>query len=119
MLDCLSVYATEGPVEEQNRKAYDYMPFSLEKIASLRENIGDEESLVSYIFPIVRYHGRIWDLTVRDFTYLFSNKKYALKGYAYSDKQVENLPELNMNKVLHKKIRINEKNKSYLMKMKT
>lgn len=117
VLDCLSVYASEGPGEEQNRKAYDYMPLSVDKIASLKENIGPEESLVSYIFPIVRYHGRIWDLTVRDFTYLFSDRKYPLKGYAFSEQQVENLPELNMEVVLHENIEISEKNKSYLMKI--
>lgn len=115
--DCLSVYATQGPGEEQNRKAYDYMPFSMEKIRSLRENIGTDESMVSYIFPIVRYHGRVWDLSVRDFTYLFSDKKYPLKGYAYSQKQVENLPELNMEAVIHENLLVNEKNRSYLIKI--
>ena len=117
VLDCLSVYATEGPGEEQNRKAYDYMPLSVEKIASLRENIGEEENVASYVFPISRYHGRIWDLTVRDFTYLFSDRAYALKGYAFSNKQVENLPELNMEVVLHTNIEINEKNQTYLRKI--
>ena len=117
VLDCLSVYAAEGPGEEQNRKAYDYMPLSVEKIASLRENIGEDESVASYIFPIIRYHGRIWDLKVRDFTYLFSDRDYPLKGYAFSKQQVENLPELNMDVVLHENIEISEKNKNYLMKI--
>lgn len=117
VLDCLSVYATEGPGEEQNRKAYDYMPLSVEKIASLKANIGEEESVASYIFPIIRYHGRIWDLKVRDFTYLFANRDYPLKGYAFSKQQVENLPELNMDVVLHENIEICEKNKNYLMKI--
>jgi len=118
VLDCLSVYASDSPQEEQNRKAYDYMPLSVEKVTSLKANIGEEESLVSYLFPLMRYHGRVWELGRRDFTYLISDKHYPLKGYAYSDKRVENLPRLNMDVVLHKGIEINQENELYLSKIK-
>lgn len=119
VLDCLSMFAVGSPGEEQNRKAYDYMKLSKEKLESLQEIIGEEESLASYIFPIVRYHGRIWELTGRDFTYLFDDKHYPLKGYAYSEEIVEGLPELNMDVVRHEGISIDAWNKEYLEKIKT
>ena len=118
VLDCLSVYATGSPEEEQNRKAYDYMPLTREKVASLKENMGEGESLVSYLFPLVRYHGRIWELSGRDFTYLGADRHYPLKGYAYSDKTADGLPTLNMDVVLHEGIRMDERNITYLEKIK-
>lgn len=117
VLECLGAYLTGPPGEEQSRKAYDYMPLSREKLVSIKETMGQEESLVSYIFPLVRYHGRIWDLGIRDFTYLFSDKHYPLKGYAYSDRVAANLPHLNMDLVLHEGIQIGQQNQEYLLKI--
>lgn len=117
VLECLGLYLSGNPEEEQSRKAYDYMPLSIEKIASVRRTAGEEESLVSYIFPIIRYHGRIWDLKKRDVTYLFSGKHYPLKGYAYSAKTALDLPHLNMDVVLHEGIQMEEKNIEYFQKI--
>ncbi|MBO6015059.1 MAG: hypothetical protein J6P60_00530, partial [Lachnospiraceae bacterium] len=103
-----------SPQEEQNRKAYDYMPLSKEKIVSLGENIAKEESLVSYIFPILRYHARVWELEGKDFAYLFADRHYPLKGYAYSDKTAQGLPRFDMNAVVHQGIAIAPENREYM-----
>lgn len=118
VLECLNIFATGNPTEEQNRKAFDYMKLSKQKIESLKTVISEEESLSSYIFPIIRYHGRIWELSARDFTYLFADKHYPLKGYAYSDKQAENLPSFDMEAVVHENLSVSETNRLYMDKIK-
>jgi hypothetical protein len=66
--------------EDRNRKALDYMKFSMTKIHAVQASLTDEESFISYLFPLFRYHSR-WDsLTQEDFTQLTANKHYFAKG---------------------------------------
>lgn len=117
VLDALGLFYEGIGEEEQNRKAYDYMKLSKEKIESLRVAMGEEESILSYIFPVARYHARYSSLTARDFVYPFLDKHYSLKGYAFSDTVAEGLPDFNMEGIVHEGIAIKEENKDYFQKI--
>ena len=77
-------FSDESPNDEnRNRKALDYMKFSKEKIDAIRESIKGcpDETMISYIFPFIRYHERWNSLTSEDFSYFTSEKKSYMHGY--------------------------------------
>jgi hypothetical protein len=41
----------------------------------------DEEKFLDYVFPILRYHSRITQLTKSDFTYFFDKRRVTHNGY--------------------------------------
>ncbi|MCD8027167.1 MAG: hypothetical protein LUF02_00555 [Erysipelotrichaceae bacterium] len=61
--------------EAYNRMVLDDMPLSLTKINAILASMTEEESLLSYIFPILRYHSRWSELTSDDFYYLLNEEK--------------------------------------------
>lgn len=81
------VYTVFGSVydkvekEEYNRLLFDGMKNSVYKTASIRESLTEGESLVSYVFPLIRYHSRWNDLTTDDFKYAFSTPSVSDNGY--------------------------------------
>lgn len=117
VLDALGLFYSGRGEEEQNRKAYDYMKLSKEKIESLQIAMGEEESMLSYIFPIARYHARYSSLTERDFVYPFSDKHYALKGYAFSETVAEGLPDFSMSSIVHEGITLPKENRYYFQRI--
>lgn len=58
--------------EEYNRMTLDRMRWSKSKLGAVRASMTEEEDLVTYLFPILRYHDRISDLSAEDFTALFT-----------------------------------------------
>lgn len=64
--------------EAYNRLAIDNMKWSTEKVDIINASMSDEESFLSYIFPILRYHERITSLSKEDLTYLLSKKNSKL-----------------------------------------
>lgn len=117
VLDALGLFYDGIGEEEQNRKAYDYMKLSGEKIASIQAATGKEESILSYVFPFARYHARYTSLSSRDFLYPLSDKHYPLKGYAFSSRVVEGLPDFDMNSIVHEGISISQENEYYFQKI--
>lgn len=112
VLDALGLFYEGTGEEEQSRKAYDYMKLSGEKVQSVQKASG-KDALLSFVIPFFRYHARWSSLSERDFLYPLSDKHYFLKGYAYSEKVVENLPEFDMNSIVHEGITIEEENQYY------
>lgn len=68
--------------EAYNRMTLDGMPLSLEKIKSVRVSMTKDEHLIEYLFPLLRYHTRITELTKEDFKYLFTKEAVTHNGYA-------------------------------------
>lgn len=70
--------------EDRNRKALDYMRLSPEKMDAISASIigSPEESFLSYIFPIMRYHKRWSSLSAEDFRYFLSKKNFFLRGFS-------------------------------------
>lgn len=70
------------PVSEAyNRLTIDRMRWSEEKVGIIRASMTEEETFLSYVFPILRYHSRFDELTVEDITYLFRETDNTFNGY--------------------------------------
>lgn len=85
---------SEKVSEPYNRLMIDKMKWSLEKIELIKESMTEEETFISYVFPILRYHSRYSSLTSEDIEYLFKNKKNTYNGFLINKevKAVNNLP---------------------------
>ena len=70
------------PVSEAyNRLTIDGMRWSASKVGIIRASMTEEESFLSYVFPILRYHSRFDELTQEDWTYLFSTPDNTYNGF--------------------------------------
>lgn len=61
--------------EAYNRMTFDTMKWSYSKIKGIMASMREEESIVDYLFPILRYHSRITSLESEDLEYMFSSPK--------------------------------------------
>ena len=71
----------EPQSEAYNRMTLDGMRWSGSKIDAIRASMTEDESFVEYIFPLLRFHSRITELTSDDFRYAFSSPKVSHSGY--------------------------------------
>ena len=72
----------DKPVSEAyNRLTLDKMKWSKEKVEIITESMMEEETFISYVFPILRYHSRFSELTSEDFEYLFKEIKNTHNGF--------------------------------------
>lgn len=80
--------------EAYNRLTIDNMKWSKEKIQIITASMTEEETFLSYVFPILRYHSRFDELTQEDFKYLFKSKNNTYNGFLINKnvKPYENLP---------------------------
>ena len=61
--------------------AIDGMRFSSDKIEAARASMMKDEQMPEYIFPLLRYHDRITQLTGEDLTYLLYRPTLTYNGY--------------------------------------
>jgi hypothetical protein len=71
----------EPQKEEYNRLTLDHMKWSADKVAAIYASMTEDETFWDYLFPILRYHTRITELTEEDFTYYASSKQNSVAGY--------------------------------------
>ena len=85
---------SEPVSEAYNRLTIDKMKWSKEKIEMIFSSMTEEENFWSYVFPILRYHSRIFELTEEDFTYLFQRRQNTFNVFLINQnvKGVESLP---------------------------
>lgn len=76
-----SMVHNEPQREEYNRMTLDGMRWSKSKIDSIKASMTEEEQFLDYVFPILRYHGRITGLQKSDFKYYFQKRKVTHNGY--------------------------------------
>ncbi len=81
VFNVLAMKYNEPQNEAYNRMTLDGMKFSPIKLKDIQASMTKDESLISYLFPILRYHTRWSDLTLDDFKYLFKKKKVSSNGY--------------------------------------
>ena len=84
VLDTSELFDDENNTEPRNRMAFDYMHPSSVKWKAVAASAQPEESLVSYLFPSIRYHERIFDLSGKDFEWVLrKNHRNYLHGYRF------------------------------------
>lgn len=85
---------SEPVSEAYNRLTIDQMRWSAEKVNIILASMTEEETFLSYVFPILRYHSRFDKLTGEDFAYLFKTRENTYNGYQLHTevKPVGNLP---------------------------
>ena len=94
-----SLRYSEPVSEAYNRLTLDKMKWSKEKIEIINASMTEEETFISYVFPILRYHSRFSELTSEDFEYLFKEKKNTYNGFLIN-KNVKPVGSLPTKKVL-------------------
>lgn len=67
--------------EAYNRMTIDGMEWSQSKLDCINASKTDEESVLSYIFPLLRFHSRWNELTGEDVEYMFSKPQISDGGY--------------------------------------
>lgn len=81
VFNVLSMKYGEPQNEAYNRMSIDGMKWSSHKIGSIRASMTEEESMLSYLLPLLRYHGRWKELSGEDFTYLLRRDEMTDSGY--------------------------------------
>ncbi len=77
----LAMKYDEPQNEAYNRMTLDGMQWSPSKLAAIQASMTEEEELLSYVFPILRYHSRWSELSGEDFQYLFGRPTLSHNGY--------------------------------------
>ncbi|MCL1830028.1 MAG: SGNH/GDSL hydrolase family protein [Oscillospiraceae bacterium] len=80
----LSISAmTEGSAvsEAYNRLNFDNMRWSSSKYRSIKASMTEQETYLSYLLPLLRYHSRWSQLSSEDFSYYFSSPEVSHSGY--------------------------------------
>lgn len=67
--------------EAFNRMTLDGMKWSWDKVRAINASMTEDEQFLDYLFPLLRYHSRITDLTEEDWKYLLSSPKMSDSGY--------------------------------------
>ena len=77
----LAVPLNEPAKESYNRMTLDGLPWSNTKLDAILTSMTEEEQRLDYVFPLLRYHSRITELTGEDFKYLFHRDLVSHNGY--------------------------------------
>ncbi len=93
VLNVNSMRYSEPVSEAYNRLTIDNMRWSSEKVGIIQASMTEEESFLSYVFPLLRYHSRFDELTSEDILYLFRSQYSTWNGYQMN-KGVEPLETL-------------------------
>ena len=67
--------------EAYNRMTLDGMPLSKHKLDAIKASMTEDEDMVSYLIPFLRYHSRWSELTDEDFEYAFRRDPVTIAGY--------------------------------------
>ncbi len=81
IFNVMALRYNEPKSESYNRMTIDGMKWSKSKIDCINASMTEKEKLIEYVFPILRYHSRISELTEDDFKYLFKRNKVTHNGY--------------------------------------
>jgi len=77
----LAIKYGEPQSEAYNRITLDGMRLSAEKVASINASMTEGENLLSYLFPLFRYHARWRELSYEDLRYMFTRRGVSHNGY--------------------------------------
>ena len=81
VFNVLAMKYAEPQNEAYNRLTLDGMKWSKTKLDAVKASMTEEETVASYILPLLRFHSRWSELTSEDFDYLFKTEKLSHNGY--------------------------------------
>lgn len=81
VFNVLAMKYNEPQKEAYNRLTLDGMRLSKAKLEAVNASMMEDESFLSYLFPILRYHSRWSELSGEDFKYLFHRNTLSHNGY--------------------------------------
>lgn len=81
VFNVLELKYDEPQKEEYNRMTLDGMKWSKIKLEAIGASMLEDEYLVDYLFPLLRYHSRIYELSPEDVAYFFRDKQRTTAGY--------------------------------------
>ena len=81
VFNVLSIKYGEPQSEAYNRMTLDGMKWSSSKMEAINASMTEEETFLSYVFPLLRFHSRWSDLTQEDWKYLFHRDAVSHNGY--------------------------------------
>lgn len=81
VFNVLALMYDEPQSEAYNRMSIDGMKMSSSKIGAIQASMTENEHMLDYIFPILRYHSRWSELTSEDVEYMFHKDKVSHNGY--------------------------------------
>lgn len=95
VFNVLSMKYDEPQKEAYNRMTLDGMRWSKCKVDAIKASMCSDESFITYMFPLLRYHSRWSELDANDVKYMFSSKKISHNGYymRVDTKEAENIPK--------------------------
>lgn len=103
--------------EVSNRKLFDYMRFSKNKIEAINAAKASEENLWDYMLPVLRYHERYKDLSKEDFLYAFYKPSVTHNGYIINLNVSDHLEEVATTLDTAEDYTLNARNAEYLQKI--
>lgn len=71
----------EPQSEAYNRMTIDGMRWGTAKVGAIKASSVADEDMLSYVFPLLRFHSRWSELTEEDWTYLFKKGTVSHNGY--------------------------------------
>jgi len=77
----LAMQYAEPQSEAYNRLTLGGMRWSPSKFRAIQSSMTEEESLISYIFPLFRFKDRWREIRVEDFHYFFTRPQITLNGF--------------------------------------
>jgi len=81
VFNVLSMKYGQPQSESYNRLNLDGMRLSSSKIKAVQASMTEDEDLITYIFPLLRYHDRWREISGEDVKYMFSRDEIGHSGY--------------------------------------
>ena len=81
VFNVLSMKYNEPQKEAYNRLTLDGMRFSMSKLRAIKASMMEDEALITYLFPLLRYHSRWNEITGEDVKYMFEKDTLSHNGF--------------------------------------
>ncbi|MDF2908602.1 MAG: putative rane protein [Herbinix sp.] len=81
VFNALSMKYNEPQKEAYNRLTLDGMKLSMSKFRAIKASIMEDEALITYLFPLLRYHSRWNELMGEDLKYMFQKETLSHNGF--------------------------------------
>lgn len=81
VFNVLALKYGEPQSESYNRMTLDGMEWSSAKWDAINASMTEDENMIDYVFPLLRYHSRWSELKPSDFEYLWNRDRVTVNGY--------------------------------------